>query len=157
MKKLSSLSLLLMSIVTLFFASCGAINKNNADNPNVISDDYTYVAVGDFTSPQMTLTGKTVAVDVDLKNHEADMTLYNFSLDGVNTMTVVAEDLHIESTKTTCVFTIDTVIPIIKTGDKDILLTICPMAKVSGTIDSEAKTMVIEFTLAYINPMMQKT
>ena len=157
MKKLSSLSLLLMSIVTILFTSCGAINKNNADNPNVISDDDTYVAVGDFTSPQMTLTGKTVAVDVDLKNHEADMTLYNFSLDGVNTMTVVAEDLHLESTKTTCVFTIDTVIPIIKTGDKDILLTICPMAKVSGTIDAEAKTMVIEFTLAYINPMMQKT
>lgn len=154
MKKQTILSLLILSIVTLFFASCGEM-KNNGNTPNIISDDNTYVAVGEFKSDVFTLPNRTVAVDVDLDKHVADMTFYNFSLDGKNMMNIIAKGLKLENTKTTCDFTINEVIPIIKSADKEILFQACPLMDVKGKIDVEAKTMVITLTLKYTTPFNQ--
>ena len=154
MKNISRLSLLFLSIVTLFFASCGEM-KNKVKGPDIVSDDDTYVAVGDFTSPQFTLQNATVAVDIDLDSHTADMTFYNFtSMDG-NMMNVVSKGLKLENTKTTATFTIDEVIPVIKMADKEVLYASCPLVKVSGTVNTEDKTMVINFTMNYTTPFQQ--
>ena len=156
MKNISRLPLLLMSIATLFFASCGEM-KNNVKNPDIVSDENTYVALGDFTSEQFTLPGRVVALDVDFDNSKADLTLYNFSIDGENTMDILAQGLTLTKTSnTTCTFTIDQVVPIVKLADKDVLYTSCPLVGITGKVDVEAKTMVINFTLDYTTPFMEK-
>lgn len=148
-----------MSIATLFLASCGEM-KNNVNGVDVIADDDTYVAVGDFTSDspmfKEPLTGRTVAVD--LNNNTADMTLYNFELNGA-VMTILVKNLGFATpTETSCAISNgnEAIVPIIKMADKDVLFNNCPLTYVSGTIDSKEKMMYIEFTIAYNNPLLQQ-
>ena len=161
MKTLFRFPLLLMSIATLFLASCGEM-KNEANGVDVVSDDDTYVAVGDFTSesPMLKepLTGRTVAVDVNLDNHTADMTLYNFELNGA-VMNILVKGLALSNpSETSCVISNGDaqIVPIVKMGDKDVLYNNCPLTYVNGTIDTKEKTMHIDFTIAYNNPLLKQ-
>ena len=159
MKTFYRFPLLLMSIATLFLASCGEM-KNNVNGVDVIADDDTYVAVGDFTSDspmfKNPLTGRTVAVD--LNDNTADMTLYNFELNGA-VMNILVKGLNQATpSETSCVISNDNVeiIPIVKMADKDVLFNNCPLTYVNGTIDTKEQMMYIEFTLAYNNPLLQQ-
>ncbi|MBP5477322.1 MAG: hypothetical protein J6Y00_06535 [Paludibacteraceae bacterium] len=159
MKTFYRFPLLLMSIVTIFLASCGDM-KNNVNGVDVIADDDTYVAVGDFTSDspmfKEPLTGRTVAVD--LNDQTADMTLYNFELGGA-VMTILVKGLDLANTsETSCAISNGNaeIIPIVKMADKDVLYNNCPITRVNGTIDTKEKTMYVEFTIAYNNPLLQQ-
>lgn len=149
MKTIFRLPLLLMSIVTLFFASCGDM-KNNGKNPGIVTDENTYVALGDFTSSpdRFTMKDRIVALDVDFDHTmTADLTLYNVSLNGQN-INIVAQGLALEkTTDTTFTFTIGNVTPLVRMADKDVQFVDCPLKDVKGIVDTKNRTMDIEFTL----------